>query len=423
MALVAVMMLSVSCELLQTEPQTPAKTEQGITLTSASVIEAPADGDVYTITYTIEGEEGNVIATTDNPQMIDTINSNGRGIVRINVTANPTTEVREANVIITYGSSSASVKVVQSASEASALEVVTIEANQLVGNYYGDDVADGVGHYWIILTKDGFVNGSTVVGGEYFRLDLIAPLTDNRENITLPDGDYRFDPSSVYDEFTIVNLGNTDYTWIDGDMEAWGYNLVDASLSVQGSHIELVATTEDKEYRVSYDGSYSLTPPYEITDYVSSLTKDTVIDVSNCYASSQSYGDYWECGYTNWGIEFVCNDGMKNGTYVVLDLISASATDISGTYVASGFCTDDPTKPDFRPGVFVPGFRVSDVSDLLLGSLYMVYKDGMCVSQASLYDGTITITRLANDYYNIVIDCYDDAPTPNKITLNWTGEM
>lgn len=423
LAFVAIMVVATSCELLQKEPQAPAKTEQGITLTSASMIEVPAEGDVYTITYTIEGEEGNVIATTDNPQMIDTINSNGRGIVRINVTANPTTEVREANVVLTFGSSSASVKVVQSASEAPALEVVTIEANQLVGNYYGDDVADGVGHYWIILTKDGFVNGSTVVGGEYFRLDLIAPLTDNRENITLPDGNYHFDPSSAYDEFTIVNLGNTDYTWIDGDNEVWGYDFVDASLSVQGSHIELVAMTEDKEYRVSFYGSYSLTPPYEITDYVSSLTQDAVIDVSNCYALSQSYGDYWECGYTNWGIEFVCNDGMKNGTYVVLDLISDSATDISGTYVASGFCTDDPTKPDFRDGVFVPGFRVSDVSDLLLGSLYMVYKDGMCVSQASLYDGTITITRLADGYYNIVIDCYDDAPKRNKITLNWTGVM
>ena len=270
LAFVAIMVVATSCELLQKEPQAPAKTEQGITLTSASMIEVPAEGDVYTITYTIEGEEGNVIATTDNPQMIDTINSNGRGIVRINVTANPTTEVREANVVLTFGSSSASVKVVQSASEVPALEVVTIEANQLVGNYYGDDVADGVGHYWIILTKDGFVNGSTVVGGEYFRLDLIAPLTDNRENITLPDGDYRFDPSLAYDEFTIVNLGNTDYTWIDSTGEALGYNLVDASLSVQGSHIELVAMTEDedKEYRVSFDGSYSLTPPYEITDYV-----------------------------------------------------------------------------------------------------------------------------------------------------------
>lgn len=423
LAFVAIMVVATSCELLQKEPQAPAKTEQGITLTSASMIEVPAEGDVYTITYTIQGEEGNVIATTDNPQMIDTINSNGRGIVRINVTANPTTEVREANVVLTFGSSSASVKVVQSASAAPAIEVVTIEANQLVGNYYGDDVADGVGHYWIILTKDGFVNGSTVVGGEYFRLDLIAPLTDNRENITLPDGNYHFDPSSAYDEFTIVNLGNTDYTWIDGDSEAWGYDFVDASLSVQGSHIELVAMTEDKEYRVSFYGSYSLTPPYEITDYVSSLTQDTVIDVSNCYASSQSYGDYWECGYTNWGIEFVCNDGMKYGTYVVLDLISDSATDISGTYVASGFCTDDPTKPDFRDGVFVPGFRVSDVSDLLLGSLYMVYKDGMCVSQASLYDGTITITKLADGRYNIVIDGYDDAPKRNKITLNWTGVM
>lgn len=423
LAFVAIMVVATSCELLQKEPQAPAKTEQGITLTSASMIEVPAEGDVYTITYTIEGEEGNVIATTDNPQMIDTINSNGRGIVRINVTANPTTEVREANVVLTFGSSSASVKVVQSAAEVQGVTVVEVKANQLVGNYYGEDVYPGVGHYWVILTKDGFDNGNTVIGGEYFRFDLIAPLAQSTENITLPDGDYVFDPSLSYELFTIIDISNTDYTWIEGDGSALGYAFENASLTVRGNKIELVALANNTEYHVSFEGDYTLTPPYEITDYVSSLTQDTVIDVSNCYASSQSYGDYWGCGYTNWGIEFVCNDGMKYGTYVVLDLISASATDISGTYVASGFCTDDPTKPDFRPGVFVPGFRVSDVSDLLLGSLYMVYKDGMCVSQASLYDGTITITKLADGRYNIVIDCYDDAPKRNKITLNWTGVM
>ena len=53
----------------------------------------------------------------------------------------------------------------------------------------------------------------------------------------------------------------------------------------------------------------------------------------------------------------------------------------------------------------------------------MVYKDGLCVSQASLYDGTITITKLADGLYNIVIDAYDDAPKQNKVTLNWTGYM
>ena len=412
-----------SCEILNPNEQTPAPAPtQGLTLTSPDVINVEAEGGNFQISYDITGD-GTVEATTDNPQMIDAINSNTPGYIRIRVAENTTSEAREAYVIITYGNNFVRVKVMQEAAEAVQLEVVNVAANQLVGNYYAEDLAPGVGHYWIIITKNGFVNGSTVIGGEYFRLDVIAPLTDKTENITLPDGDYRFDPSLAYDEFTIVNVGNTDYTWIDSTGEALGYNFEDASLSVRGNKIELVALTAEKEFHVSFEGTYSLTPPYEITDYVSSLKQDTVIDVSNCRASFQNYGDYWGCGYTNWGIEFVCYDGMKYGTYVVLDLISDSATDVSGTYVASGFTAEDSTKPDFRPGVFVPGFRVSDVSDLLLGSLFMVYKDGLCVSQASLYDGTITITKLADGYYNIVIDAYDDAPKQNKITLNWTGTM
>ena len=430
LALVAlVSFAAVSCEMFDDSKQDTQKPDnsgqsgaQGITVTSGDVINATAEQKNYQITYTVQGE-GTVMATTDNPQMIDAINTATSGYVRFRVTENTTSEVREAYIIITYGNSFARVKVVQEGAQMPEVEKVNIAANQLVGNYYGDRLADGVGHYWIILSKDGFVNGNTVNGGEYFRLDLIAPLTDATENITLPDGDYRFDPSLAYEEFTIINIGNTDYTWIDGTGEGWGYNFVDASLSVRGNKMELVALTAEKEFHVTFDGTYSLTPPYVITDYVSSLKEDTVIDVSNCHASKQSYGDYWGCGYTNWGVEFVCYDGMKYGTYVILDLISASATDISGTYVASGFSAEDSTKPDFRPSVFVPGFRVSSESDLLLGSLFMVYKDGLCVSQASLYDGTITITKLADGYYNIVIDAYDDAPQQNKITLNWTGTM
>lgn len=428
-ALVALLSLvAVSCELPDSgknDTQTPdnsQQTGQGITITSDDVINASAERKNYQITYTVEGE-GTIVATTDNPQMIDAINTDVAGYVRFRVTENTTSEVREAYVVITYGNSFARVKVVQEAAEVAEVEKVNIVANQVVGNYYGDRLADGVGHYWIIITKDGFVNGNTVAGGEYFRLDLIAPLATSEENITLPDGDYRFDATTSYEEFTIINIGNTDYTWVDSIGEAWGYNFIDASLSVRGNKMELIALTAEKEFHVSFEGTYSLTPPYEITDYVSSLKQDTVIDVSNCHVSKQSYGDYWGCGYTNWGVEFVCYDGMKYGTYVVLDLISASATDISGTYVASGFSAEDSTKPDFRPGVFVPGFRVSSESDLLLGSLYMVYKDGLCVSQASLYDGTITITKLADGLYNIVIDAYDDAPKQNKVTLNWTGYM
>ena len=53
----------------------------------------------------------------------------------------------------------------------------------------------------------------------------------------------------------------------------------------------------------------------------------------------------------------------------------------------------------------------------------MIYKDGLCVSQAPLYEGTITISNNGDGSYTIVIDALDDAPEQNRITLNWTGNF
>ena len=238
--------------------------------------------------------------------------------------------------------------------------------------------------------------------------------------VKIPDGEYRLDLTLRYDPYTIVDIGNTDYSWVDEDMEGWALPLEDAKLTVNGNRFDLEAFVNNTDYHVTFEGDYSLTTSI-INDYVSSLTQDTVIDVSNCSASVSSYGDYWDCGYNNWCIEFVCNDGMKYGTYLVIDFLNNSTTDFTGTYVASGFSAEDETMPDFRADVFIPGFRVADDADLLLGSLFMVYKDGLCVSQAPLYEGTVTITSNGDGTYTVVIDALDDAPEQHKITLTWTG--
>lgn len=391
-------------------------------LTSNDKMRVEYNAAVYAITYTIENPvEGEVVKTQIvNSQMITAVDTSAVGVVSVTLSENTTDAVREGAVVVSYGALSFTVVIEQNFNAGSDLERVSIAANQLVGNYYGDNLAAGVGHYWIILTKDGFVDGAAVAGGEYFRLDLMAPMPEDMEDIRIPDGEYRFDLSMSMDEFTIVDIGNTDYSWVDVDMEGWALPLEDAKLKVSGNRFELEAFVDNTEYHVTFEGDYSLTTSI-ITDYVSSLTKDTVIDVSNCSASVSSYGDYWGCGYNNWCIEFLCNDGMKYGTYLVIDFLNNSTTDFTGTYVASGFSAEDETMPDFRANVFVPGFRVADDADLLLGSLYMVYKDGLCVSQAPLYEGTVTITSDGDGTYTINIDALDDAPRQNRITLTWTG--
>ncbi len=413
-------MLTTACEVLESPKHDPE-----LELTSEETLRVDREGGEFEITYNLlHASFGTTVSVqVVNSAMITDVDTTNMGKVVITISENPTDAIREGAVIVSYESLSFTVLVQQDYTAVDQPAVRRdIVANQLVGNFYGDNLAAGVGHYWIILTKDGFVDGAAVAGGEYFRLDLMAPMPEDMDNIRIPDGEYRFDLSMNMDEFTIIDIGNTDYSWVDEDMEGWALPLEDAKLTVDGNRFELEAFVDNTEYHVTFEGDYSLTTSI-INDYVSSLTQDTVIDVSNCSASVNSYGDYWNCGYNNWCIEFVCNEGMKYGTYLVIDFLNNSTTDFTGTYVASGFSAEDETMPDFRADVFIPGFRVADDADLLLGSLFMVYKDGLCVSQAPLYEGSVTITSNGDGTYTIVIDALDDAPEQNRITLTWTGNF
>ena len=414
------LLVATSCEPVAVEVPT---TE--FCLTSVDTLRVNRDGGDFEITYSLVNpvEGTDVKATIINSSMITAADTSTPGVVAITISENTTDAMREGAVIVSYGALSFTVKVQQDyAIVEKPAERVDIVANQLVGNYYGDNLYPNVGHYWIILTKDGFVDGAAVAGGEYFRLDLIAPMPEDTNNVRIPDGEYRFDLSMSFEEYTIVDVGNTDYSWVDENMEGWALPLEDAKLKVNGNRFELEAFVNNTDYHVTFEGDYSLST-YVITDYVSSLQKDTAIDVSNCYATLNSYGDYWDCGCNNWCIEFICYDGLTKGTYVVIDFLSNSTTDCTGTYIDSGFTSYDDTKPDFRAGTFVPGFRVSSDSDLLLGSLFMVYKDGLCVSQAPIYQGTIKIDGNGDGTYTIQIDALDDAPEQHRITLNWTGNF
>ena len=417
MALMAIMMLAVSCELPQSDK---TNDEVGVKLLTESLINVPRVGGDYEIYYTLQGGSAKVDVTTDNPEMFNVFNYQSLGVVRLSVADNSKMAPREAKVTISCGSASVDITVKQD-----GIEVVSIEANQFIGSYYGEKFGDNLGHYWIILSKDGFVNNSTVIGGEYFRFDIIAPAPQDMDNITLPDGEYTYMSSESienYLPFSIISMGNTDYSIIDEYGDAWKSDFIDASLKVLGNRFEVTAVTENKKFNISFEGDYEMSQ-FVITEYISSLSEDTVIDVSNCEAAVSCYGDYWNCGCQNWQIEFLSANGLYYGPYLSIDYLNESTTDFTGTYVASGFSAEDPSKPNFRPGVFVPGFRLSDDANNMMGSLYTINHDGRCIAQASLYEGTVTITANADGTHTIVIDALDDAPEQNKITLNWTGTL
>ena len=141
----------------------------------------------------------------------------------------------------------------------------------------------------------------------------------------------------------------------------------------------------------------------------------------------QCYNDYWKCGYCNWGIEFIHNSGLKQGTYLVLDFLTDTLTNgasgVTGTYRSTGFSEEDTTEPAFAEYTFIPGMRISDDGTLMMGSLLQVYEDGVGVVQAPIYGGEVQITDNGGGNYTIVINAEDDATPAHKVTLNWTGKL
>lgn len=417
------------CAIMVSSCETPNNTveEPKLEITSNTTLRVDKAGGLYTIEYSVVNpvDDQNVEIKVVNSDMITATNAETFGQVKVSVSENTSSDIREGAVIINYGTQSATVVVMQAADDGGGnpVERIDITATSLVGLYYGDHLAEGLGHYWLIISEEGIVDGNVVPNSEFFRIDILGPPAADTETIKIPDGKYTYDYYNNFNEYTVLNLGNTDYTYVDDAGEGWATPLDSAELTVDGDHIELVAFIENKEYHVTFDGDYTISDS-TMSDTISNLKDDLVIDVSNCDVSLNSYGDYWHCGYCNWVVEFICKQGLSNGVYLVLDLLGTTADTSSGflgTYPCAGFSADDPTKPNFGPGVFVPGVRISDDGVYMQGSLYQRYSNGKGIDQAPLHDGTITISDNGDGTYRIVVDAVDDATPAHKITLDWTG--
>lgn len=422
--ILAVALLAVACEPVVQTPE-----EQTFEVTSDSVVNIAAEGGTFVIAYTLNGgDHAAVKAEADNNEMITAINIAQPGYIVVSVAANTQHFERESSVRVSYEGEAYIITVKQEKATGSSegYEVFNINANQLIGNYYGERLVNGLGHYWIIISDGGIVDGALANNAEFFRLDLLGPIAPEEGDVRIPDGTYNFELESSFNPYTMPNIGNTDYVYTDSEGEAWSVIFTEAQLIVEGNSFRLFARTEDKEFHVTFNGDYNITKN-TVSEYISTLRGDYEIDLSNCTGSLMCFGDYWECGYCNWQIEFVHNNGLKYGTYLVLDFITDAklngASGVAGTYRSSGFCTDDPSKPAFDTYTFVPGIRISEDGVFMMGSLLQVYKDGKGVDQAPIFGGEFTITENSNGTYTIVIDATDDVEPANKITLNWTGRL
>lgn len=422
--LFAVATLLTSCEMLQQDENPGTKPEVSFTIVTDEILYVEAEGGSVAVKYAIEnpieGEELKVQVL--NTSMITAVDSSLPTIVRMEVALNPTMEQREATVILSYAGHNHNIVVKQ---EPSPYEISSIEANQLIGTYYGDRIVGGVGNYWLIFSKDGIKDGSVLPNTEFIRLDILGPMAADESNIKIPDGTYVFDATNSGAEYTILNLPNTDYMYVDEEVIGWSTPLSDAMLTVSGNRFDLVAYVGEKQINLTFEGEYYIDSA-KMSDHISNLTDDVSIDVSKCKATLNSYGDYWHCGYCNWVVEFIDREGgYDHGIYLVLDLLGATIDASSGyvgTYISAGFSKEDPRKPNFGPMTFVPGTRISDDGVYMQGSLYMEYDtNGKAVTQAPLTTGSVVLKANGDGTHTVIVDAYDDAAEPHKLTLNWTG--
>ena len=145
-------MLTTACEVLESPKHAPE-----LELTSEETLRVDREGGEFEITYNLlHASFGTTVsAKVVNSDMITAVDTSTKGKVFITISENTTDAIREGAVIVSYESLSFTVLVHQDYTAVDQPAVRRdIVANQLVGNFYGDNLAAGVGHYWIILTKD-----------------------------------------------------------------------------------------------------------------------------------------------------------------------------------------------------------------------------------------------------------------------------
>ena len=176
------------------EQQNDGETLKHINITSNSPLEVVAEGGNVAITYNIVRPiDGAKVKTTimSGNEMVSAITSPAAGVILVGVVANDTGSVREAIVVVNYGSESAEVVIRQLADNGNSgggnvTEDVVFAAQSLDGYYYGEKYGEGSDRYAFFLSDKGLNNGGQAfTNGTYYYVDCFSPAN---KSLTLPLG-------------------------------------------------------------------------------------------------------------------------------------------------------------------------------------------------------------------------------------------
>lgn len=262
MSVLTMSLLLNSCEKPKTpEPEPPVTPDPKIEVTQTKLT-AEAAGADYEVTYSITNptETGKLTATCSE-QWVTSIDCSSEGKVTFTVLPNETETARTAEMVLKYESVSATVTIEQAGKEKEEPQDpeydVDIEMPLFYGIYYGEYFVKGVGNYWFYLMDKEMVSDVMSPEGNYYRIDLYAPLADDPDAAFVPDGTYTYDTQSSCASGTFTK----SYSYLvttDASGKGKAHDYTEGVLTVKNEggncSFELIVTIEGKKHRVRYSG-------------------------------------------------------------------------------------------------------------------------------------------------------------------------
>ena len=376
-----------------------------ITSLSGEEIALERMGKRVEIGYALENENPtDYIYVKTNADWIYSIDTNKAGVVTLGVGTNTTKAMRETEVTVGYGTASFKILLKQRGDGD-----IRFSAPMLSGEYLGDAYTPGVGNYWFILSDRGFKeDGAARQSATYYRIDAYgAVYNGNADMVPIAPGTYTFDSENTYAEgtFTAEYSGH----WVtnaDGKREGAIKTFESGTMVVESGKITLDVVIEGETHHVEYIGNTTLPDNASTVTVYSTLNGDYEADLSDHYLVYECYGDYYECGFTNWMIVITPNNGTS-GDCFQFDFITDKAAK------AEGFCGNYVSSDFIATNSFIPGW--TDGVNLLCSW----YFNAEQTEFAPFRGGEMSIKDNGDGTITVDINVKDDLR--NTITGTWTG--
>lgn len=372
---------------------------------SGNELELERMGKKVNIEYSLKNTNpDDYIYAKTSADWIYSINTMTNGIVELGVATNTTKAMRETTVTVGYGSASFDIVIKQRGDGD-----INFQATMISGEYLGDAVTPGAGNYWFILSDRGFdQDGKALPNATYYRIDAYGlPYTGYESMVPIANGTYTFDKDNTYE----VGTFTAEYSgyWVtnqngkrDGDITTFD----SGTIVVENGKITLDVIIDGEAHHVVYIGDTTLSDSQgEVTIYTT-LEDDYEADLSDHYMVYECYGDYYECGYTNWMIVIKPNNNTT-GDCFQFDFITDKRT------VEEGFCGDYKSSDFIATNAFIPGW--TDGYNLLCSWYFTAEQNEF----APFRGGNMSIHDNGDGTVTVDIDVQDDLR--NRITGTWTG--